>query len=234
MDGLGSRVQVTGREVEVLGGDGVQRFELTELPREFIDWQRGEREKLFERIAGREHIPTFSAHLPVVVTINRDGRFPAHTANKGAGFTARDEWLGEYIELLENWVRHSRDGPWEESLAERVTLARRFYQGEHLDPRRLGLLEIFRGTTYRNILANPCVSLHYAGPGPEYQSYQLNCIAEVVGPGDPRYRFIHAMRQLFEHESFHIHQPSYPFGYLFWVCEVYDKSPRGAAGRRIA
>ena len=42
------------------------------------------------------------------------------------------------------------------------------------------------------------------------------------------------MRLLFEYDSFRVQQPDYPSGYVFWICEVYEKSPRKRAGQKIA
>ena len=55
-----------------------------------------------------------------------------------------------------------------------------------------------------------------------------------VPSGTSRYEFLYWARQLFEHDSFHIQQPAYPSGYVFWVSEVFDKSPADGGGRRIA
>lgn len=111
-----------------------------------------------------------------------------------------------------------------------------FYSApERLELGCLGSLEIFQGQTFQNILLDPRVSLHYTGEGPDYPGFQINAIAEMVHSGNPRFEFLHWARQLFERDSFHIQQPAYPLGYLFWVSEVYDKSPiSGTAGRRIA
>lgn len=77
------------------------------------------------------------------------------------------------------------------------------------------------------------MTMQYTGAGPEYRSYQLNGVVERIGPGDPRFEFLHLMRMLFEYNSFHVQQPAYPSGYLFWISEIFDKSPRGQAGHRI-
>jgi hypothetical protein len=97
----------------------------------------------------------------------------------------------------------------------------------------LGLVEIFQGQTYRNLVRNPLMALQYTGAGPEYQSFQLNGVVQTVGPGDPRFELLYLMRQLFEYNAFHIQQPKYPSGYVFWISQVFDKSPRGRAGQRI-
>ena len=205
------------------------------LPKEFFEWQLSARGAAYDRVAKGERPERFSAHLPVVVTINQGGEFPAHAATKGTGFTPIDEQMDYYITLLDDCLARCQGRPWKETLEERITVIRRFYEHvEHIDLRRLGLLEIFQGQTYRNLRADPRLTLHYTGDGPDYPSYQINALAEIVGPEDKRFQFIYLARQLFEHDRFHIRQPEYGFGYVVWVQEVYDKSPfHGRAGKRM-
>ena len=63
-----------------------------ELPQDFVEWQLDTRRAMFERIAQKDFIPSFGAHLPVLVTFNAQGDFPIPTAHNGAGFTPRDEF----------------------------------------------------------------------------------------------------------------------------------------------
>ncbi len=206
-----------------------------ELPRAFVKWQMAARRTAYAHVARGERPSRFNAHLPVVATINHKADFLAHVSTKGTGFTPCDEHLDYYIQLIDECLSSCQGRPWEETLADRIAAAREFYEHpEHIDFRRLGLLEIFQGQTYRNLLADQRITLHYTGDGPEYPSFQINALAEIVGPEDKRFQFIYLVRQLFEHDHFHIHQPNYPFGYLAWVREVYDKSPfHGRAGRRF-
>ncbi|MFQ5593707.1 MAG: hypothetical protein ACE5HA_06125, partial [Anaerolineae bacterium] len=227
----------TGAMNVTLDGTSRTGFEADaqELPQAFIDWQLAARRTAYARIANRERPTRFGAHLPVVVTLNHQAEFPAHAATKGTGFTPRDEYLDHYIALFDECLARWQGRSWSETLDDRIAAVREFYEHpEHIDFRRLGLLEIFQGQTYRNLLADPRITLHYTGDGPEYPSFQINAVAEIVGPEDKRFQFIYLARQLFEHDRFHIQQPEYPFGYVVWVREVYDKSPfHGRAGRRI-
>ncbi|MFQ5922387.1 MAG: universal stress protein [Anaerolineales bacterium] len=205
------------------------------LPKEFFEWQLSARQAAYQRVAKGELPTRFSAHLPVVVTLNPDSEFPAHAATKGTGFTPIDDQIDNYIALFEECLKRCEGRPWRDTLGERIAVVRQFYKHtEHIDFRRLGLLEIFQGQTFRNLERDPRITLHYTGDGPSYPSYQINALAEIVGPDDARFRFIYLARQLFERDRFHILQPEYPFGYLTWVQEVYDKSPfHGRAGKRV-
>lgn len=205
------------------------------LPDEFIQWVLAERQQAFSAFERGEMPATFASHLPVVSSIGT-GDFPIHSATKGAGLTARDEEIHRLLREIDDCLASCEGRPWSETMGQRIQVARELYdRQDRIDPRRLGLIEIFRGNTYHNVLRNPRVALLFTGPWPRYRSYQINCVAEVVQGDDPRFRAILGMRQLFEHDRFHIQQPMYPLGYLLWVHEVIDKSPRfGHAGRCLA
>lgn len=205
------------------------------LPEEFVRWQLETRLAMLDRIGRGEHIPMFGAHLPVLVSHDPEGRFPAQTANKGVGFVPASEWLAYYTQLFRDVLARSEGSPAEATRAERVAAIRLLYEHpERLDPCRLGLLEIFEGATFRNLRRDGRATLHYTDSGPEYRSFQLNGVVEVAGAGDPRYHVILASRLLFEVETFHIRQPAYPWAYVFSVVEVYDKTPRhGRAGALV-
>ncbi|MFN3974458.1 MAG: hypothetical protein ACK4K2_04160 [Dehalococcoidia bacterium] len=237
---VGAQVRLVGPQIEVLSpepnGKGPALFTLTSLPDAFLQWQLTSRRVLFSsHLATGDRVRRFQAHLPVVVTYSSHGVFPVHTANKGVGLLPRLEYLQPYIQAFKGLLAQVDKGTWQETLAQRIAMVDSLYSAPHrLDRRCLGSLEIFLGQTYRNILADPRVTLHYTGEGPNYPSFQVNAIAQVVYPGDPHFEFLYWARQLFEYDAFHIQQPAYPAGYLFWVCEVYDKSPSGGGGRRIA
>ncbi len=72
---------------------------------------------------------------------------------------------------------------------------------------------------------NPRASLLYTGKAPYYPSYQFNVIVSIIDVDNPYYVFLRAARELFASDAFHIPQTRYPFGYLFHVVEVLDKTP---------
>lgn len=227
-------IQVNDRTVEIGTPTGARSYVIRDMPEEFFSWQVDSRLAMFERIAGGKRIVDFHAHLPVVATVSADLNFPIHTATKATGLLPRDEHLDDYISVIATCLGSVKDRPWQESQVERIGAAGRLYENpDHIDRRMLGLVEIFRGHTYRNLARNPLMAIQYTGGAPEYRSYQLNGVTEMIGPGDPRFEFLHLMRQLFEYNSFHVQQPAYPSGYLFWISEVFDKSPRNQAGRRM-
>ncbi len=228
-------VHVNDASLEIATAEGDRSYPVREMPDELFSWQLDSRRAIFEAIANGTRPTDFHAHLPVVATFNEELPFPVHTATKGTGLLPGDEHLDEYIAAASTCLDDAKDKPWNESQASRIAIAKRLYEKpEHIDRRKLGLVEIFQGQTYRNLKRNPLMTIHYTGSGPAYPSYQLNGVVEQIGPGDARFDFLHLMRMLFEYNSFHIQQPAYPSGYVFWLSEIFDKSPRGHAGCKIA
>ncbi len=206
----------------------IARTNTVTMPPAFLKWQVQSRRDLFEAMLRGEHPRFMAAHLPVVSTSNDgDAAFAIHSATKGVGLLPRSEHLAGYVELISDCVERCRDAPAAETLPERIEVARAFYEEpRHIDDRRFGLIEIFQGRSYVNLVRDPRATLLFTSPGPVYLSYQLNCSARIVTPEDLSFRFIRGMRLLFEMDGFHIRQPEYPFGYVFEVREVFDKTPR--------
>lgn len=206
-------------------------LQLGQMPRLFVKWQCDERREMFA-VLRRGEIPRFlPAHLPVVSTLNeRPARFPIHSATKGIGLLPQPEFLDEHLAEIDDCLARCRERTASESLDNRVETALSLYsRAERIDPSLFGGIEIFRGQTCRNLLRDPRATLLFTGLGPQYLSYQFNCLAEIVGPEDRRFQFLRGMRFLFETERFHIQQPQYPLGYLFDIMEVFEKTPRPSA-----
>jgi hypothetical protein len=150
-------------------------------------------------------------------------------ANKRVGFTPKDEHIEYYVKLVEDAVGRSsscRHTPWT-TAARCASRPREFYKHpEHIDWRRLGLLEIFEGETYRNLTKRPLASVLWTGDSPVFVSFQVDCAVEIISKEDARYRFSWAMRRLFEYEPFHVVQTIFPYAYTFWVVGAHDKTPK--------
>jgi hypothetical protein len=195
------------------------------LPVNFLEWQVESRRELFDRLLAGAEVRFMASHLPVVATRSAGERI--NLANKGVGLVPNEELVDFYIGLYRDALAGCEGRPWAETLAERVEVAKHLVQHpEHIDPTRLGSLEIFEGESFRNILTDPRVSLLYTGEGPGYLSLQIDVVAQIQKPGDPLYEFLVASRKLFEYEHFHIVQPRYPFAYAFSVRGVRDKTPK--------
>ncbi len=228
-DRLTQQVQVSDGIV-YLNKDGQSRkFDVHELPEKFKRWQLDYKHSIYDAIERDEYIAFNAGHLPVVATWQLDSPVP-NLANKGVGFTPKDEYLDHYLKLVEDAVEEIEKLPphaVNDTRALRINTAREFYNHpEHVDWRRLGLLEIFEGSTFRNLSANPLASVLWTGNSPVFVSYQVDCVVEIITPDDPRYRFSWAMRRLFEYEPFHVVQTIYPYSYCFWVFNYKDKTPK--------
>jgi nucleotide-binding universal stress UspA family protein len=200
------------------------------LPETFLHWQISARRAMYKAITTDELPRRHPAHLPVMVTFDAEGPFPVRVATKGAGFIPREEALELYIAMLEETLTRCEGYSWEETLHDRVTAVQALLDHpKDIDPRHLGFLEIFQGGTYANLQRDPRVALHYTGDGPDYPSFQINGYAEILGPDDPRYRYIALTRQIFEAAPFHLQQPGYAAAYLVWVQETLDKTPYSLA-----
>lgn len=223
------QVQVTDGVARWINDGEVREFPVTALPEQFATWQVNYKRSIYDAIERDQYIRFNAGHLPVVGTWDAEGLVP-NLANKGVGFTPRDEHLPHYLDLVESAVERIRALPphaVDETRALRVATARAVYANpDHLDWRRLGLLEIFEGSTYRNLSRYPFASVLWTGDSPVFASFQADCVVEVITTDDPRYRFAWAMRRLFEYEPFHVVQTIFPYAYVFWVIGCHDKTPR--------
>ncbi|MFQ5701801.1 MAG: PCP reductase family protein, partial [Acidobacteriota bacterium] len=207
-----------------------------DLPEEFIRWQLSTRREILHQIAKRRPITVFNTHLAVVSTMRNNGQFPIHSSIKETGFLPKDDHLDEGLEAVEACLDRIKGRPFDRSAAERLAAVWEFYNHtERIDSRKMGLLEVSRGRTFKNLAESPRATLLYTGAEPERAKFQFNCVAEIVGPEDHRFRFLCGMLQLLDYERFHIHRPAYPLGYLFWVQEIVDMTPVvGGEASRIA
>jgi len=224
------RVEVVDETARVMeDGSVVQEFSIVELPEQFVQWQLDYKRRIYDAIARDEYIAFNAGHLPVVGTWDDQGFVP-NLANKGVGFTPKDEHAEHYVRLVEDAVDRIQSLPphaTDETRELRVATAREFYaHPEHIDWRRLGLLEIFEGETYRNLMRRPLASVLWTGQSPVFVSFQVDCAVEIIPTEHPRYRFSWAMRRLFEYEPFHVVQTMFPYAYTFWVTGWHDKTPK--------
>jgi hypothetical protein len=226
---LTQQVQVSENVAHLNRNEHSRTFEIKELPPPFVRWQLDYKHSIYDAIERDEYVAFNAGHLPVVATWENESLVP-NLANKGVGFTPKDEYIEHYLALVEDAVARIEKLPphaVNDTRTLRIATAREFYSHpEHIDWRRLGLLEIFEGSTFQNLTANPMASVLWTGNSPVFVSYQVDCVVEVITPDDPRYRFSWAMRRLFEYEPFHVVQTMYPYAYCFWVYSYKDKTPK--------
>jgi len=226
---LVSQVEVEGGKARIRLNGEVREFEVKELPESFIRWQLDYKHRIYDAIEKDEYVRFNAGHLPVVGTWSEDSTFP-NLANKGVGFTPKDEHIDHYLSVIEKAVGEIEKLPphaVDETRSLRIAAAREFYaHPEHVDWRRLALLEIFEGGTFKNLTRNPMAAVLWTGDSPVFVSFQVDCVVEVITPEHPRYRFAWAMRRLFEYEPFHVVQTLFPYAYTLWVHDWKEKTPK--------
>lgn len=223
------RVEVDGDVARVERDGEVREFAIKELPESFVRWQLEYKHRVYDAIEKDEYVRFNAGHLPVVGTWSEGSAFP-NLANKGVGFTPKDEHIDHYLGTIERAVAAIEKLPphaVDETRGLRIAAAREFYaHPEHVDWRRLALLEIFEGGTYQNLTRNPMAAVLWTGDSPVFVSFQVDCVVEVITPEHPRYRFAWAMRRLFEYEPFHVVQTIFPYAYVLWVHDWTEKTPK--------
>jgi hypothetical protein len=221
------KILVEDNAVAVDLAQGPMRLPLQPLPQRYVEWIEEGRRSMYDHLQGQKNdVHFFSQHLPMLVTQTEDGVFPSNCCNKGVGFIPKAPYLAEFVDRFETVLDRTRDEPWQESLRERIRAVSTFYfDREKIDYRAMSTLEIFKRRTFENLDRTPLASLLFTGDCPRYMSFQLNCTVEIIGPDDPRHRFVLLVRNMFENDYFHITQTHFPHAYIFWISEVIDKTP---------
>jgi hypothetical protein len=197
------------------------------LPDDFLNWQSEARLDMFQKLEmyGAKEVRMAPAHLPVLASI-LEGLFPINLASRGIGLLPKEEYLQKFTDHFKTLREQVDDTNFASSLSKRIAGAKSFYsEKEYFNPYILGGLEIFEGQTSRNLMENPVASLLYTGVAPKFLSYQLNGVVKFVKKNNPYYEFLLAARELFAFDSFHVTQHKYPYGYLFHITEVKNKTP---------
>ena len=202
-------------------------FQRARLPVDFLDWQSQARLSMFKMMEeyGGKSVSVAPVHLPVLASLG-EGMFPVNHATRGMGVLPIKERLTDVTEKFRKAQVHVDRSKFGDSIKERAKQASEFYKSPELfDAYILGGLEIFEGQTPKNLMNNPIASLIYTGEAPIFPSYQLNGIIEFIEQKNQYYEFLLAARELFALDPFHITQKRYPYGYLFHVVEVKNKTP---------
>jgi hypothetical protein len=225
---LGYEILLRNNEVSIQYDNGeINHYTLQSLPEKFLTWQSDSRKKMFETIRdkGVNSMKFLSAHLPVLSTFGKGDSF-ANLTSKGLGLLPVESKIEEFISLFRETKESYGDSSLNESILNRMETVLKFYaNNENFNQFLLGGLEIFEGKTAENIQENPHASLLFTGSAPTFFSLQLNGIIDIVQNDNPYYQFLLAARELFASDAFHVKQIKYPFGYLFYVVNVREKTP---------
>lgn len=223
----------SGSKRTIKVGDRAVECEVHPLPQAFIEWQVAtRREGITSFLEGNPRFSAFGAHLPVMSTADvTTGTFPVNSAAKGAGLCVRPEAVEEWTLKFEGLTRRGLEAGWQETMRERLEALLDYYSDvSRFDPTVITSIELFGKRTYKNVLADPRVTLLYVGfDDSGTRSYAVHCVAELVPPGELFYRYVRATHDLFHVPS----RRTYPFVYRLHVCEVYDKTPGPRASERL-
>lgn len=196
-----------------------------------MEWLVSSRIEFLHSMKNGHPTKYFAAHLPVMATWSEAQSFPVNMTVKGVGLLPKEDSLQHYTDIFESVIAEARAMPWKESMHLRLKAISKLYGDiNNFDTTAVGGLEIFGGKALENLRRNSSASLLYVGMSEaqeriQYISFQVNSSVRVLEKDDPYYNFLLASRKLFEFDKFHLYQPDYPFGYLFSVVEVIDKSP---------
>ncbi len=179
------------------------------------------------------HIDTLMK--PTVSSLNASNIFPINSAKKILRLTLTDEALVDSIHELEGAELAFQGRQFEETIDARIELYQKMMlDDKKIDRFRFGSVEMYGDRTYQNILRDPRVTLNMfwvQEQEPQAQSYQINCIAEIVPPGDPFFKYMRLMRRLFSKTLIDLRGTTdYVCAYKFWVCENQDKSLAAKTG----
>jgi hypothetical protein len=165
---------------------------------------------------------------PSVCTYNPGAPFRINTAIKIVRLTLLDQEIENRIDDLEGQLLALQGKPFNETIEDRIEIYTNLLLDDtKIDRLRLGAIEMYGDTTYANIKRDPRATLNfywYQNNPPVGMGYQLNCLTEIVPPGEPFYRYMRLMRQLFSYQFISLREAEYPCAYKFWVCEAKDKS----------
>ena len=165
---------------------------------------------------------------PTLSTLGPSMPFGMNAVKKLARLTWKDEVIEERIEELEGDVLALQGRPFSDTIEERFDIYKKIYLDDNdIDRLRFGAIEIFGGITYNNLRLDPRAALNFYWRDeqrPHDRSYQVNCIAEIVGQDDPFFRFMRVIRGLFSYIFLDLNKPDYIAAYKLWVSEAVDKT----------
>ncbi len=210
-------------------------FPLNAIPDEVYEAMAGAIHRSYAPQQNLNEIYMSTLMKPTVSTLNTSHIFPINSAKKILRLTLSDEAIMESIDELEGEMLAFQGRPFKETMDERIELYQKILlDDKRIDRFRFGAVEMFGDQTYQNIKSDPRITLNMfwtQDKHPEARSFQINCVAEIAPPGDPFFRYMRFMRQLFSSRLLNLRgSEEYICAYKFWVCESKDKSLEEKAG----
>lgn len=217
------------RRIEIILGGLSVEFPLNAIPDPVYEAMADAVNKSSEAPEPLNELYVSNLMKPTVSSLNASNIFPVNSAKKIMRLTLTDDALDDTIHDLEGAELAFQGRPFEETIDERIELYQKMMiDDKKIDRFRFGSVEMYGDKTYQNILRDPRVTLNLfwiQDESPQARSYQINCIAEIVPPGDPFFKYMRLMRRLFSKTLIDLRGTSdYVCAYKFWVCETKDKS----------
>lgn len=164
---------------------------------------------------------------PSLCTTNQGMPFSLNYAPKLVRLTLTDDVIAKKIDEIEGAILALLGKPFDETTEERLRIYKELFVDESkVDRFRLGIIEMYGTATYTNILSDPRACLGFSWIDEKtllLHAIQLNCIAEIVEPDDPFYRYMRALRGIFSSRYVDLRRPEYVCAYKMWISEVKPK-----------
>ncbi|MCS7250552.1 MAG: hypothetical protein N2323_05470 [candidate division WOR-3 bacterium] len=211
-----------------------QKFEVVELPEEFLEWNFKERLLMIEKIKRREPLDWSGPHSGMVATYGakrKDTKFKINCAVKGMGFLPKKEKIKEMINLLKSTIN--------DSFERKINILESLYRNgkEIFDLTKQVSLELytkkdFYTQTFLNQMVNPACAIVFL----DVPSYKLKCLAHLLHPENPYLNEYE--RDVCEyvnliHDYFHGISPKKSIVTIYYIIEVFDNSPGKGRGVRV-
>jgi hypothetical protein len=172
-----------------------RKFDIKNLPREFVEWSLTERAYRLERLAryGFSERDLAGPHNACVATFGgpkRDSSVSINTAYKGMGFVPRKEKLSTIIDQLvqlKKKIEADLGNDFREMLVKKTEVLGKIYSERGLfDTTKQVSLELFTHRnhpthTFLNMMANPIASASFLA----YPTFELRAIPQLLHFADP-------------------------------------------------
>ncbi|MGY5875979.1 MAG: hypothetical protein RTU30_09550 [Candidatus Thorarchaeota archaeon] len=209
--------------------DALFRFPLNAIPDEIYTTLAGAADIGVEKSESIDRVWISNAARPAFCTNNPSSiAFPINAATKTVKLTLLDNLIENQVDELEGDFLSLQGRSFEDTVETRFEIYRKLYADDaKIDRFRLGAVEMYGGVSYANVQRDPRVTLNFAWRDSITQTllgFHLNCIAEIIPPEDPFYRYMTVLSNLFSKRFLDLQRPNYVAAYRLWVCEAKDKS----------
>lgn len=228
-------------EIRALVEGKWQKFQVRELPPDFLEWNFSRRLAQLQQIKAMATgqaggMPEIAGpHNGIVASHGArrlDTEFTINNAVKGIGWLPKPAKLPEIIALLQR--------TWNDSIAVKLSILDSLYRhgSDIFDLTKQTSLELysrpnFETHTFLNQMQDAGVALVFLDLP---KSYELRCIAQMLHPADPHLSAEEKQIVTYVnliHDYFHGASPQLSIVVIYHVVQVFDNSPGRWRGQRI-